>query len=54
MAASEIYDYVSTVTPTVDQILDIEPQELHQRVPYFVGSRKMVEKAEEFIKEFGD
>ena len=26
MAASEIYDYVSTVTPTVDQILEIEPQ----------------------------
>ena len=37
-----------------NRILDIEPQELHQRVPYFVGSRKMVEKAEEFIKEFGD
>ena len=36
------------------RILDIEPQELHQRVPYFVGSRKMVEKAEEFIREFGD
>lgn len=36
------------------RILDIEPVELHQRVPYFVGSRKMVEKAEEFIKEFGD
>jgi fructose-1,6-bisphosphatase I len=37
-----------------NRILDIEPHELHQRVPYFVGSRKMVEKAEEFIKEFGD
>ncbi len=30
-------------------ILDIEPTELHQRVPFFVGSIKMVEKAEEFM-----
>lgn len=31
------------------RILDIEPDELHQRVPFFCGSRKMVEKAEEFM-----
>lgn len=31
------------------RILDIEPNELHQRVPFFCGSRKMVEKAEEFM-----
>ncbi|MFD0861119.1 class 1 fructose-bisphosphatase [Sungkyunkwania multivorans] len=31
-------------------ILDIQPSELHQRVPFFCGSRKMVEKAEEFMK----
>ncbi|XLS29554.1 class 1 fructose-bisphosphatase [Flavobacteriaceae bacterium M23B6Z8] len=30
-------------------ILDIEPTELHQRVPFFCGSRKMVEKAESFM-----
>jgi fructose-1,6-bisphosphatase I len=30
-------------------ILDIEPTELHQRVPFFVGSVKMVEKAESFM-----
>jgi fructose-1,6-bisphosphatase I len=28
-----------------DRILDLDPNELHQRVPYFVGSRDMVEKA---------
>jgi len=33
------------------RIMDIEPTELHQRVPFFVGSTKMVEKAEEFMKE---
>lgn len=33
------------------RILDIEPTELHQRVPFFCGSRKMVEKAEEFMAE---
>jgi fructose-1,6-bisphosphatase I len=31
-------------------ILDILPNELHQRVPFFCGSSKMVEKAEEFMK----
>ena len=30
-------------------ILDIEPAELHQRVPLFIGSRKDVELAEAFI-----
>ncbi len=33
-------------TPT----LDIQPTELHQRVPFFCGSKKMVEKAEEFMR----
>ncbi len=28
------------------RILDIEPTALHQRTPYFVGSKKMVERAE--------
>jgi fructose-1,6-bisphosphatase I len=31
------------------RILDILPTELHERVPFFCGSRKMVEKAEEFM-----
>lgn len=30
------------------RILDIEPKDLHQRTPFYVGSRKMVEKAESF------
>ncbi|MBS9462759.1 class 1 fructose-bisphosphatase [Flagellimonas sp. 389] len=30
-------------------IMDIIPKELHQRVPFFCGSKKMVEKAEEFM-----
>ncbi len=32
-----------------DRILDIDPTELHQRVPFFCGNREMVEKAEEFM-----
>lgn len=32
------------------RIMEIQPDELHQRVPFFCGSRKMVEKAEEFLK----
>lgn len=31
------------------RIMDLEPTELHQRVPFFCGSTKMVEKAEEFM-----
>ncbi|MDG1571206.1 class 1 fructose-bisphosphatase [Robiginitalea sp. M366] len=31
------------------RIMEIQPTELHQRVPFFCGSRKMVETAEEFM-----
>lgn len=37
-----------------NRILDIIPSELHQRVPFFVGSTKMVEKVEYFLKEYPD
>lgn len=37
-----------------DRILDIQPKELHERVPLFVGSREMVRKAEEFMREFSE
>ena len=32
------------------RIMDIEPTELHQRVPFICGSKNMVEKAESFMK----
>jgi fructose-1,6-bisphosphatase I len=31
------------------RIMEIQPTELHQRVPFFCGSYNMVEKAEEFM-----
>ncbi|KAE9526402.1 class 1 fructose-bisphosphatase [Testudinibacter aquarius] len=34
------------------RILDIEPTELHQRTPLFVGSKNMVEKATSFMLEY--
>ena len=34
------------------RIMDIEPTELHQRVPFLCGSRKMVEKLQEFLKKY--
>ena len=34
------------------RIMEIQPTELHQRVPFFCGSRKMVEKAEEFMARY--
>lgn len=33
-------------------ILDLQPDSLHQRVPFFVGSRDLVQKAEEFIRAY--
>ncbi len=33
------------------RILDIQPTELHQRVPFICGSKRMVEKAEEFMQK---
>ncbi len=33
------------------RIMDVLPTELHQRVPFFCGSKNMVEKAEEFMQK---
>jgi len=32
-------------------ILDLQPTELHQRTPIIIGSKNMVNKAAEFIRE---
>jgi len=34
--------------------MDVEPTELHQRVPFICGSKSMVEKVEAFMREFGE
>jgi len=33
-------------------ILNIQPEALHQRTPLFIGNRELVEKAEEFIRTY--
>jgi len=33
-------------------ILDIQPESLHQRTPLFIGHRELVDKAEEYIRRF--
>jgi fructose-1,6-bisphosphatase I len=33
-------------------IRDVQPAELHQRSPFFVGNKELVEKAEEFIARY--
>lgn len=38
-------------TDGFQRIMDLQPTELHQRVPIFCGSTKMVEKAEEFMRK---
>ena len=32
------------------RVMEVEPTELHQRVPYFIGSKEMVEMAEAFLE----
>ncbi|MEM6263331.1 MAG: class 1 fructose-bisphosphatase [Bacteroidota bacterium] len=39
-------------TDGFQRILDIEPDELHQRVPLFVGSKQEVEKVDSFIQKY--
>lgn len=34
------------------RILDIQPERLHQRVPLYIGSRSLVEKAEAYIRRY--
>jgi len=34
------------------RILEIKPETIHQRTPFFVGSKKMVEKAGEYMKKY--
>ena len=37
-----------------NRILDIKPTTLHQRVPLFIGSKDMVKKAEQLMRDFKD
>lgn len=39
-------------TDGYNRIMEIKPNDLHQRTPLFIGSKIMVEKAMEFMKEF--
>lgn len=39
-----------TASDGVNRIMDLKPTELHQRVPFFVGSKNMVSKVEEFLQ----
>lgn len=39
-------------TDGFQRIMEIEPTELHQRVPFFCGSENMVRKAEEFMAAY--
>ncbi len=34
-----------------ERILDIEPQSIHQRVPFYTGSSKMVEEVQDFLQK---
>lgn len=36
------------------RIMDIEPTDLHQRTPLFIGSKRLVEKAEAFLRGDGE
>ncbi|HIF9114106.1 TPA: class 1 fructose-bisphosphatase [Photobacterium damselae] len=36
----------------INRILDLKPQELHQRVPFFVGSKNMVKQVEDYLERY--
>lgn len=36
----------------IGNILDIQPHSLHQRIPLFAGNRDLVEKAEQYIRDY--
>ncbi|GAB4510896.1 MAG: class 1 fructose-bisphosphatase [Anaerolineae bacterium] len=38
----------------IGSLMDLQPHNLHQRVPFFVGNRDLVVKAEEFIRDNDD
>jgi len=40
------------ITSADTRVLDVKPTELHQRVPFFVGSKHMVNKLQRFLREF--
>ncbi|MBI1297940.1 class 1 fructose-bisphosphatase [bacterium] len=42
-----------TASDGANRVLDLQPESLHQRIPFFVGNQELVEKAEEFIAQFG-
>lgn len=35
-----------------ERIMEIQPKELHERIPVYCGNKLLVEKAEEFLKEY--
>ncbi|SKB48481.1 fructose-1,6-bisphosphatase I [Salegentibacter holothuriorum] len=39
-------------TDGFNRIMDIQPKELHERAPFFCGSKNMVNKAEEFMRKY--
>ena len=41
-------------TDGTKRIMEIEPTELHERVPFVCGSKNMVKKVAEFMKTFGE
>ncbi len=41
-------------TDGMQRVMDIEPKELHQRVPFFVGSSNMVDKVGEYLETYPD
>jgi len=45
-----IFSIIDRYAKTPKRILDIEPKELHQKTPLYIGSSAMVEKIEEFLE----
>jgi fructose-1,6-bisphosphatase I len=41
-----------TASDGYQRVLDIQPRSLHERIPFFVGNKELVTKAEEFLAKY--
>ena len=49
-----IEQVVGNEADVFQDIIEIEPTDIHQRVPLFVGSEDMVDESMRFMREYSD
>ena len=53
LQAASLVRALHQANPNIMQrILELEPSELHERVPFFIGSPEMVDMAHAFLRKY--